>query len=369
MFCDERANFEHVCLKDGAVFAVEVEGIVFQERATLLHALTHEPHGAVESGRLPVTFSAEAVAFSHQSLRSEAGDLVKQTEVVKVGCESFGTFIFQDTTQGDFSLGGVPDFRICFALGVFQCSIMFVEFEVGVYECLHFFVRSFLVIFHQVVHRTIVYVVTQALFGFHFIAVGYGYIVHLVAKAEDQHILRISPSGADTHPDSNLVQCILILPIAYNHFATDTHAGADMSELAVAVSRLVEVHEIHIHGIPRYFLVELGMQVKQGFLELLQAVNPHLCRRESMHPSDDTDTFVIIVGSLEYGLHFFRGVYCAFIYNFDRQFPGIVQACNHFIGMCINSNNSVTSIKELCSGDEPYFIIFESHSIVFYWLY
>ena len=147
--------------------------------------------------------------------------------------------------------------------------------------------------------------VTQALFGFHFIAVGYGYIVHLVAKAEDQHILRISPSGADTHPDSNLVQCILILPIAYNHFATDTHAGADMSELAVAVSRLVKVHEIHVHRIPWNLLVELGMQVEQRLFQLLQAVYPHFCGRERVHPCDDADALVIVVGSLHYGFHFF----------------------------------------------------------------
>ena len=87
-------------------------------------------------------------------------------------------------------------------------------------------------------------------------------IIHLIAETDDQHILRVSPTCANTHPDSNLMQCFFFFPVAYHYFATDAHTGTDMSELAVAVSRLVQIHKVHIHCIPRNFLVELSMQVQ-----------------------------------------------------------------------------------------------------------
>ena len=63
---DEGADFQHVRLQDGTVGAIEVQGIVFEEGAA--YALAHDPYGAVERGRLPVTFRAKAIAFGHETL-------------------------------------------------------------------------------------------------------------------------------------------------------------------------------------------------------------------------------------------------------------------------------------------------------------
>ena len=57
-----------------------------------------------------------------------------------------------------------------------------------------------------------------------------------------------------------------ILPVSYYDLAAQAHACADVSELAVAVCRLVEVHEIHIHRIPRNLAVVLSVEVEQGLV-------------------------------------------------------------------------------------------------------
>ena len=199
--------------------------------------------------------------------------------------------------------------------------------------------------------------ITHTLFRFHLVTVSYGYIVHLVAKTNDQHILRICPTCTNTHPYSNLMQCVFVFPITYYHFATDTHTSTDVSEFTVAMSRLIQVHEVHVHCIPRNFLVELSMQMQQRFLQLLQTVNPHFCRRESMHPSDDTDTFLVVVGSFENSFHFFGRVGSSFVYHFYREFAGVVQPVNHFIRVCVYCDYCVTSVQELCSCYKPYFIL------------
>ena len=148
-----------------------------------------------------------------------------------------------------------------------------------------------------------------------------------------------------------------ILPIAYDHLAADAHAGADVTEFTVAMGRLVQVHEVHVHRVPRNFLVELSVEVEQGFLQLLQAMDPHLGRRECVHPCDDTDTLVIIVGSLEHGFHFLGGVGRAFIYYFHGEFARSVQTVYHLGGVAVNGYHCVTTVQELCACHKPYFIL------------
>ena len=66
---------------------------------------------------------------------------------------------------------------------------MIVFLEVSSYQCIYLFIFDILVIFHQFAYRTVIYVVTHTLFSFHFITIGYSYVVHLVAETDNQHIL------------------------------------------------------------------------------------------------------------------------------------------------------------------------------------
>ena len=211
--------------------------------------------------------------------------------------------------------------------------------------------------------------VAHAHFGFYLGAVSHGHVVQLVAEADDEHVLRVGPCGANTHPYANLALRLFVLPVAYHHFAADAHAGADVAELTVAVGRLVEVHEVHVHRVPRNLLVVLRVEVEQGFLELLQAVYPHLGGREGVHPGDDADAAVVVVGGLHHGFHFLAGVGRALIDYLDGQAAGVVQSLDHFVAVGVYRHYRVATVEELCSGDEPYFVLgkclFHTCNIVF----
>jgi hypothetical protein len=52
------------------------------------------------------------------------------------------------------------------------------------------------------------------------------------------------------------------------------------------VGGLVEVHEVHVDGRPRQRHAGLGVQVEQRLLQRVEAGDPHLGRRERVHPRD-----------------------------------------------------------------------------------
>ncbi len=161
--------------------------------------------------------------------------------------------------------------------------------------------------------------VAETDFSFNLIAVGNGNVVHLVAETDDEHVLSVGPADADALPYGDAFESLRVFPVAGDNLAAYTHAGADVSELTVAVGTLVKVHEVHVHCVPRYFGIILGVEVEQGFGKNLESVDPHLGWREGVHPCDDAGTTGIVVGCLHDILDFVRGVGCALIYDFDRQ--------------------------------------------------
>ena len=146
--------------------------------------------------------------------------------------------------------------------------------------------------------------------------------------------------------------------MAYNHLAAQTHAAHDVAELAVAVGALVEVHEVHVDFVPGNFGVELGMEVEDWLVELLEAVNPHLGGREGVHPCDYADAFVGVIGSLHQVEHFARGVGGTFIYYFYREIAGVVETVDHLLRVGVDLNHGVAAVKELGTGNPPDFHVF-----------
>ena len=118
--------------------------------------------------------------------------------------------------------------------------------------------------------------VAETDFSLNLVAVGHSHIVHLVAKTDDEHVLSVGPADADALPYGDALEGLGVLPVAGDNLAAHTHAGADVAELAVAVGALVEVHEVHVHGVPGDFGVVLGVEVEEGLGENLEAVDPHL---------------------------------------------------------------------------------------------
>ena len=63
-----------------------------------------------------------------------------------------------------------------------------------------------------------------------------------------------------------------------------------MTEFPVTMCALIEIHEVHVHGVPRNLPVVLCVEVEKRLAELLHSVDPHLGRGEGVHPCDHTDT-------------------------------------------------------------------------------
>ena len=72
-------------------------------------------------------------------------------------------------------------------------------------------------------------------------------------------------------------------------FRSSRSRGQDEPVLAVAVGRLVQVHEPHVDLRPGQLAIELRVQVRQRLLQLVEPVDPHLRGREGVHPGDHAD--------------------------------------------------------------------------------
>src|SRR5215472_18954710 len=130
--------------------------------------------------------------------------------------------------------------------------------------------------------------VPQSHFRFDFVSLGYSYIAHVVAEARDLEVLCILPCSRSAQPCPEFGLDVFVLPKSNYYFPIKSHSAADEAEFAIAVGRLIQIHEIHVYRRPGQLLIELCVQMDQGLMQYPQSVNPHLGRRESMHPSDET---------------------------------------------------------------------------------
>ena len=122
-------------LKYGTLLTIEIQRIIFQERTAARQTLVHHPYGAVERRRFPVAFCPEAISLRHQTLRSQAWNLVevasiRLTEVVEVCREAFSPLVLQDSTEGKLGLSRIPYLLVSLGRFVFQRGIVVVEAEI-----------------------------------------------------------------------------------------------------------------------------------------------------------------------------------------------------------------------------------------------
>ena len=75
---------------------------------------------------------------------------------------------------------------------------MSIRVEINLYELVNLSVGHLLVVFHQLAYGAVVNVVAHAELSINLVTVGYGYVVHLVAESQDEHVLSISPSSCNT---------------------------------------------------------------------------------------------------------------------------------------------------------------------------
>jgi hypothetical protein len=104
------------------------------------------------------------------------------------------------------------------------------------------------------------------------------------------------PTSGRPRPSHNFRHCLRIFPETDDYLASHEKASADVAELTIPMSSLVQVHEIHVDRRPWQFAIELRMKVEKWFGQRLQTCDPHLPRRESVHPENQSDAIVASAG-------------------------------------------------------------------------
>jgi len=352
---DRGADLEHVSTEDFAALGVEIIGVIFHEGGAAFEADCHDFHRTHEGCGFPVTFSAEAVAIGHEPLNRQTRQLQQAVQVFKGRGKGLEAAFFEEVPHTGFNAGSFAE-AVHFGGADFHLVIFFVLIN----QSVDFRVFNFLDNSYEVANTITVDRIAELLLGFDLVAFGDGHFTHVVAKASDFHSLHIVPGAGGSHPDTDAFLDFFILPVADDDLAVQTHPSTDKPEFAVAVSGLIEVHEVHIDTRPGQVAIELGMQMQEGFLEILQAGNPHLGRREGVHPGDQTNAVWRGVGFDAQVIDFLRAGQDGFENHLAGNRGGITEGGGDFFGIFGNLLEGFGTIKVLASGDEPDFKLLET---------
>ena len=130
----------------------------------------------------------------------------------------------------------------------------------------------------DLIDRICIYFPSELDLSLDLIALGNGYIAHVVCDTHNADVTALHDTDRGAHPGCDALLYLTIFPISYDDLALDAHSGHDMAVLTVAVCSLVLIHEVHVDRIIRDLLIELGVQMKKRLAVLLQSKNPGLRR-------------------------------------------------------------------------------------------
>ena len=251
-----------MCTENLFFAANHVVAVIFHQGCATFEAIAHDFCQANEKSCLPIAFGTETVTVSHQTLNSKAWELLEPAEIFECIGECASFFFFEEGTQGNFLLGCIAQGIVAFsALTQFFYDVIL--FFVFVDECINFAVFDRFDAGNKIVDAPGVDGDAETNFSFCFIAFCYGDVAHVVPKADNSQVLCFVPSGCSTCPYAYFAMDFFIGVVTNSGGAWNAHAGEDVAEFAISVSCLVQVHEVHIHGCPRHFTIDLGVEVKE----------------------------------------------------------------------------------------------------------
>ncbi len=321
-------------------------------------AARHDFHRADERGGFPVTFAGETVAVGHQPLRREAGQLHEAVQIFKRRGEALEISVGQKLSQTQFDARGFADGLVpgaAFAQVGGDGISRFVLFD----EIVNFLRRHFANHFHEVADAVRVDGIAELDLCRNLVAFGHGHFAHVVAKTTKLRVLPVGPRRCSTRPSTKFFLRGFFLPVADDDLAGQAQPAPDEAVLAVAVRRLVQVHEIHVNRRPRDVAIVLRVQMRDRFAELLEAVDPHLRRREGVAPGDEADASGGVVRGLAKFRHGVRRNHHRLENDFDRNRGRGVERLGDFLRMFGDGLERFRPVKMLAAGDEPDFVLLE----------
>ena len=298
-----RVDLGHVGLEDAVLARDQVVGVVLHERGALGGRVAggHDLHEAHHRGCLPVALGAKAVALLHEALNRERRQLLEAAEVAEVVGEGVVVVLHEEALDADL-LGGLDLDMGAELLRVTAVEHQIVGVVVLVGEGLDLGVGDAVDVGHELVDGPGVHGPAKDLLGLDLVAVGHRDVAHGVREAAHADVTGLVDAHRHALPGTELGQDGLVLPVAEDDLVVPAHAGEDVPELALAMGRLVLVHEVHVDGVVRNLLVVLRRELAQRLAEVAQAGDVVLGRGEGVRPSDDAGALGIHVGLVERGL-------------------------------------------------------------------
>ena len=290
-----RADLEHVRAEDQLVAGLEVVGVVLHERGAAGQARAHHLGDAHEHGGLPVALGAEAVAVGHEALHGEAGQLAQRAEVLEVGREGAEVAGLEEGAQAQLDARAVAQ-RVPLVAVLLKRRHHVVQLVVLLDEGVDVALRRRVHGLGQLVDGPGVDADAEADLRLRLVALGHRDVAHVVAETGEAQVLHGGPSGGGARPHPDGGGDGRVRDVTDDGLAGHAHPGLDVGELAVTMGRLVEVHEVEVDLAPGQAVVGLGVQVQQRLLQGIEPADPHLGRREGVHPRDHADDLVGAVG-------------------------------------------------------------------------
>jgi hypothetical protein len=122
---------------------------------------------------------------------------------------------------------------------------------------------------------------------------------------------------------------------------------------SVAVRRLVQVHEVHVDFSPGEIAVELRVQVEERLRQCRQTTDPHLGRRERVHPGDHADAGGRGVRLEAQPADRLRALDDRSVENADGDRGGRVERTGDLARVRVDLSQRLVAVEVLAAGCEP----------------
>ena len=185
---------------------------------------------------------------------------------------------------------------------------------------------------------------------------GHGDLAHVVAEAHEPAALPIGPRAGHAHPARDGRLRGRVAPVADDHLAPQPQPRVQEPRLPVAVRRLVKVHEVHVDVGPGQVAVELRVQVQERLGQRRQAADPHLGRREGVHPQDQPGAGGGRVGLQQEGADFLGPGQDGLAHQGQRQGARRTEFRDDLLRIGGDLPERLLAVEVLAAGDVPDFV-------------
>ena len=348
------ADLQHVGAQAVLLALHQVVGVILHEGGAAVLTLGHGLHDRGHRGDLPVALAAIAVALRHQVLGGQAGQLLHAVEILEGVGEGQAALGVQHLLHRDLLAGLVAHgLDVVGGEGV-QCLVLGhlrVDFRLG--HLVHGV--------HQLAHGPGVDLPAELGLHLDLVALSHGHFAHVVAKAHDLHRLGDGHAHRRAHPGANAGLHVLILPVAGDDLARHAQTRGDEAVLAVAMGRLVQVHEVHVDLVVGDLAVVLGGEMQVGLLQVSKAVDPHLGRGEGVAPGDDASAVLGVIRLAHDVGDLLVGLGGHLVHQLAGEVAGGVHLVHHFLRAGGDGLQHLGAVQELGADNKPELVILQSH--------